>query len=341
MKNFRIICYGVRKNEVDFFNRLNIYNYKLTLVEELLDEYNYVLAKDHSAVLLRGNCLANKTNIQHFHSFGIQYLFTRTVGINHIDLQAASEYNMKISRVPSYSPNSVAELVVSLAMMLLRHTVYTVNKTQQLDFRTDEVMFSKEIRNCTVGIIGVGKIGLTEAKLFQGLGANVLGYDIFQSNEAKQIVKFCELDELLKNSDIISIHIPYIKNKNENFINGTFLKKMKKGSILINTSRGEIQDETAILDALKSNHIEGFACDVIQNETTIFFKKFNNITDIDNKNFRELVSLYPRVLITPHIGSNTDEALTNMIEISFKNFENHLKFGYSENDIDLTKIKYN
>lgn len=333
MESLKIVCYGVRKNEVDYFNKLNTYGYELTLVEDLLNKDNYVCAKGHSAVLLRGNCLANRTNIKHFADYGIKYLFTRTVGINHIDLQAASDYNMKIARVPSYSPNSVAELVVTLTMMLLRHTAYTVNKTANLDFRTDSVMFSKEIRNCTVGIIGMGKIGLTEAKLFKGLGANVVGYDIYQSEQAKEVIKFKELDDLLLNSDIVSLHIPYIKGENENFINREFLNKMKKGSILINTSRGEIQDESAILEALKNNHLEGFATDVIQNETSVFFKQFDNINDIKNEAVKELVSLYPRVLITPHIGSNTDEALKNMIETSFDNLNSHLKNGRSDNDV--------
>ena len=335
MEPLKIICYGVRKNEVDYFNKLNTYGYELTLMEDLLDKDNYVCAKGHSAVLLRGNCLADRTNIKHFSNYGIKYLFTRTVGTDHIDLQAASDYNMKVSRVTSYSPNSVAELVVSLIMMLLRHTAYTVNKTAKLDFRTDSVMFSKELRNCTVGIIGLGKIGLTEAKLLKGLGANVIGYDIYQSEQAKEIVEFKKLDDLLSNSDIVSLHIPYIKGENENFINQEFLSKMKKGSILINTSRGEIQDESAILEALKNNHLEGFATDVIQNETSVFFKKFDSIDDIENKTIKELISLYPRVLLTPHIGSNTDEALKNMIKTSFDNLNDHIKQGYSDNDVML------
>lgn len=335
MENLKIVCYGVRKNEVDYFNKLNTYGYTLTLVEDLLNKDNYIYAEGHNAVILRGNCLADRTNIEHFSNYGIKYLFTRTVGTNHIDFQAASDYNMKVARVPSYSPNSVAELVVTLTMMLLRHTAYTVNKTAKLDFRTDSTMFSKEIRNCTVGIIGLGKIGLTEAKLFKGLGADVIGYDVYQSEQAKKVVKFKDLDDLLSNSDIVSLHIPYIKGENENFINREFLSKMKKGSILINTSRGEIQDEAAILESLKNNHLEGFATDVIQNETSVFFKKFNNIDDMENETVKELISLYPRVLITPHIGSNTDEALKNMIETSFYNLSRHLTQGFSDNDVTL------
>ncbi|MRT18387.1 lactate dehydrogenase, partial [Vitellibacter sp. q18] len=108
---------------------------------------------------------------------------------------------------------------LTLAMSLLRHTAYTTAKTANKDFTVDGVMFSKEIRNCKVGIVGTGKIGLTEAKLFKGLGAEVLGYDVYQSEEAKQTVTFMKLDDLLRESDIVSLHVPYFPGKNDKMVN--------------------------------------------------------------------------------------------------------------------------
>jgi D-lactate dehydrogenase len=337
--SLKVICYGVRENEVEFFQQLNKYNFNLKLVPELLNYDNIHTAEGMDAVILRGNCIADRKNIEKMKAFGIKYLLTRTVGTNHIDLLAAKENEMVVANVPSYSPNAIAELALTLAMSLLRHTAYTTKKTLNKDFTIDQTMFSKEIRNCTVGIIGMGKIGLTEAKLYKGVGAKVVGYDIFQGEEAKKTVTFLELDELLQVSDIVSIHVPYLPGVNEKMINSDFITKMKDGAILINTARGELQDNQAILDALKIGKLDGFATDVFANEEKIFFKKFNShAADLDPI-VNELIDLYPRVLITPHVGSNTDEALTNMIDTSYKNLHDIITTGQSNNIVQMSEVE--
>lgn len=333
----KIACYGVRENEAPFFNKLNKYNFELYLIEDLLRHDNIETAQGMDAVLLRGNCVADLKNIQKLKEYGVKYLFTRTVGYNHIDLQAAADNDMHVARVPSYSPNAIAELSLTLAMSLLRHTTYTTTRTANKDFTVDNVMFSKEIRNCKVGIIGTGKIGLTEAKLFKGLGAEVIGYDVFQSDSAKRTVTFMELDDLLKESDIVSIHVPYFPGKNDKMVNSEFISKMKDGAILINTARGELHDNEAILDALKSLKLDGFATDVFANEENIFFQKFDKTTENLDPTVKELLGLYPRVLVTPHMGSNTDEALTNMIETSFENLHDLITKGSTANAVPLPK----
>ncbi|WP_462405766.1 2-hydroxyacid dehydrogenase [Gracilibacillus sp. Marseille-QA3620] len=332
----KIACYGVRPNEVPFFHKLNKHNYELTLIEDLLTHQNVDTAKGHAAVLLRGNCIADEINLKRLSHYGVKYVFTRTVGYNHIDLKAAKKYNMPVAHVPSYSPNAIAELTLTLAMMLLRRTAYTTVRTAHKNFLVDSTMFSKEIRNCTVGIIGTGRIGLTEAKLFKGLGANVVGYDIFENEAAKEVLTYMDLDSLLQASDIVTIHVPYIPGQNENMINEEFLSKMKRGSILINTARGELQDNKAILKALESNHLDGFGTDVFANETDIFFKQFEPWHSFPDPTVQKLVEMYPRVLVTPHVGSNTDEALSNMIETSFNNFYAVLTDGQAKHEVPMT-----
>ena len=330
---FKVTCYGVRKNEVEFFHKLNKYGYELNLVENLMSKENVEEAKGSDAVIVRGICAANAENLEMLSSYGIQYVFTRAAGINNIDLKTAEKLGIKVARVPGYSPNAIAELSLTLAMMLLRHTAYTVERTAKYDFRVTPTMFSKEIRNCKVGIIGVGKIGLTEAKLFKGLGAEVLGYDVYQSDEAKQTVKFLELDDLLEQSDIISLHMPYIAGQNDKFVNTEFISKMKTGAILINTARGELQSNEAVLDALKSNKLGGYATDVFDNESKLFFKNHENGNQIHDQVVRQIIDFYPKVLVTPHIGSNTDEALSNMIETSFDNLNEILTTGKCKNGV--------
>lgn len=331
---FKIACYGVRENEVEFFNKLNKYHYELTLYPEYLVHDNVETAKGHDAVLLRGNCVADKTNLEKFDDYGIKYVFTRTVGFNHIDVEEAKRLGMKVARVPGYSPNAIAELSLTLGMTLLRNVQYTAHQTSfEKDFRVTPRMFSREIRNCTVGIIGTGRIGLTEAKLFKGLGARVIGYDIFQSDAAKEVIEFVDMDELLAQSDIVSIHVPLIPGENEEMINEEFIGKMRDDAILINTARGELQDNQAIIKAIKEDKLYGFAADVLPGESDVFFKQFDDNNPIPREDVKELMELYPRVLLTPHVGSNTDEALTNMIEISYENFNDVLTNGSSQNEL--------
>lgn len=333
----KLICFGVRPIEKLFFEQLNKkYQYKLTLVEQLMTKANINLIENHEAVMIRANCLADQESLLKMKNMGVKYLVTRTIGINHIDVKAAQNLGIKLAYVPNYSPNAIAELAVTMGLMLLRKLPHMINKMQNNNFIVDNYMFSKEVRNSTIGIIGTGKIGLTAAKTWKVMGANILGYDIVQSKEAKTIVNFCALETLLKSSDLVSFHLPYIKNKTDNMINADLLLKMKKNAILINTSRGEVMDHEAVLDALKTGHLQALATDVIRNENQVFFRKFNNRNEISDSTIKKLIQMYPRVIITPHIGSYTDEALTNMIQISYENIYEYINTGDCKNKIIIT-----
>ncbi|MDF7639349.1 2-hydroxyacid dehydrogenase [Lactobacillus sp. ESL0791] len=331
---FKIVAYGVRKNEVPYFKKLNKYNYDLKLESDLLTHDNIDTAKGADAVLLRANCKADAVNLAKLNEWGIKYIFTRTVGYNHIDLKAAAKYDMKVARVPAYSPYAVAELAMTLGMMLFRHTNLAANETNQGDFRVRSSMFAREIHSGTVGIIGTGRIGATEAKLYHGMGTTVLGYDPYPSDFAKQFVTFVSQDELLQKSDIVSIHTPYFPGKNDQMINAEFLNKMKDGAILVNTARTQLADYPAIIAAIKSGKLAGFATDVLPNETAVLGHKFDG--EITDPLAKQLQELYPKVLMTPHIGSYTSPALTDMIRISYENFHQVLKTGHTNNDVKLS-----
>ncbi|WP_349764145.1 2-hydroxyacid dehydrogenase [Fusobacterium sp. SYSU M8D902] len=327
----KLICYGVRKVEKSYFEKLNKFGYELTLVEELMNDTNVELIEGHEAVMLRANCPANRKNLEKMKNFGVKYLLTRTVGYNHIDLDAAYEMGFKMARVPRYSPNAIAELAITFAMNLVRKGSYMIDRTRDKNFVVDEYMFSPEIRNLTVGVIGTGKIGYTAAKLFHGLGAKVIAYDLYPNEEAKSILEYVSLDELNRTADIITLHCPYIKGENDNLIGGEFISNLKDGAIIINTARGELQNVEDIIKGLENGKIGGFATDVFSNEKEFFFKDMTGKA-IDEK-VEKLLSLYPKVLVTPHIGSYTDEALTNMIEISYENLQEYLETGDCTNKL--------
>ena len=328
----KIVCYGVYDTEVPFFHKENKFGYELELVTRLMNNENIDRAKDAEAVMIRGACDARAENIKKLHNFGVKYILTRTAGYNHVDLDAAKKYGIRVARVPAYSTNAIGELAVTLAMMLLRHTAEMVMQTSTKDFRVTNSMFSKEVRNCTVGILGVGKIGLTTAKLFKGLGAKVVGYDIYQSDDAKEVLEFLPLDEMLMVSDIVSMHIPYIKGENDCIINKDFLLKMKDDAILVNASRGDLCDDEAVLEAILNNTLGGFATDVFTREVEFFFK---DMTDkpLPIPAIEKLIDCYPKVLVTPHIGAYTDEAVTNMIGISYENLNDILTTGTCVNEL--------
>ncbi|GLI55297.1 lactate dehydrogenase [Propionigenium maris DSM 9537] len=327
-----LVCYGVRDVETEYFNSLNKYGYRTTYVGDLLNTDNLHLIEGNEAVMLRGNCPADAKNIEKMAGYGVKYLLTRTVGYNHIDVEAAKKHGMKVARVPGYSPNAIAELALTLAMMLLRNTAYTVHRTRKKDFRADAQMFSPEIRRCTVGIVGTGRIGLTAAKLFKGLGARVIAYDLYPSKAAADVVEYLPMEEVVAQSDIISLHCPYIKDSNHYLVDDEFIGRMKTGAILINTARGELQDIEAVIRGLESGKLGGFGTDVLEGESEVFFRDLRD-QELTDRNIEKLTKMFPKVIITPHIGSYTDEALTNMVEISYDNLNDLLTRGRSENEL--------
>lgn len=333
----KILFYGVREVEIPLFKKLNEkFNYDISLIPDYLNSKETAeKAKGFECVVLRGNCFATKEVLDLYKSYGVKYLFTRTVGTNHIDVKYAKELGFQLAYVPFYSPNAIAELAVSMAMSLLRALPYTSEKFKNRNFTVDPFMFAREVRNCNVGIIGLGKIGFTTAKLFKGLGANVLGYDMFPKTGIEDIVTQVSLDELIEKSDIISLHAPFIK-ENGKVVTKEFLAKMKKNSILINTARGELMDLEAVIEAVESEHLMGAGIDTIEGEVNYFFKNFSDKEAEFSENFpifKRLLDLYPRVLVTPHVGSYTDEAASNMIETTFENLKEYLDTNACKNDI--------
>lgn len=329
----KIVCFGVRETEVAYFEKLNEkFGYELKLITSGLTHDNVEEALGSEAIMVRGNCKADRRNLEILKNSGLKYVLTRTVGFDHVDLEAVKDLGLESARVPGYSPNAISELAVTLSMMLLRNTAYTVNRTRQKNFTIDAQMFSKEVRNCTVGVLGTGRIGLTTATLFKGLGAKVLGYDVYQSDAAKEVVEFKSLDEVIAESDIISVHMPFFKDSNYHIINDEFISKMKDGAILVNTARGELQDLEAIIRGIESGKLGGFGTDVLEGEAGTFFRDLSG-QQLENPIFEKLVDLYPHVLITPHMGSYTDEALVNMIEISYENLRDYINEGTCKNKI--------
>lgn len=333
--SIKVLCYGVQKAEQPIFEKINQeFGFNLTFTKELLNDGNAHKVEGFDAVVLFVNCQANAKNLQLFKNAGVKYIVTRTAGYNHIDLVTAKNLGYTIGRVPGYSPSAIASLALTFGLSLLRKTAYMNYQTSQSNFVIDDQMFAFEVKNCTIGIIGTGKIGYETAKLWKGVGANVIGYDPYENEMAKSILTYHSFAEVIAKSDLISLHTPYFPGKNDNLINEAIIKQMKPNSVVINTARGELVDVKAIIAAIKANHLWGYAADVFPDEQVIINNDFKTKGLTEFPLVQELVNLYPRVLISPHVAYFTDEAVKNMAEVSFKNLQQLMTTNTCDNVVE-------
>lgn len=329
----KMICFGVREYEKPYFDRLGKqYGYEFVLRPEYLNSDCWELAKGYEIVMVRGGCAVDRERMKLLADNGLKYYLTRTAGYNHVDVQACRDFGIETAYVPGYSPNAIAELAVTLSMMLLRNTAYATYEATQGRFKVTNQMFSREVRGCTVGILGCGRIGCTAAELFKGLGARVIGYDVYESDHAKSIMEMKSVEDVLREADIVAIHMAYAKGKNDNFIDAEKIAMMKDNAILVNVARGEVLDTKAAVEAIKSGHLAGLGLDVVAREGALFNHTFDP-QNIGDPLFQDLIDLYPKVLVTPHIGSATDLALVDMIEVTLKNMDEYLRTGSCQNSL--------
>ena len=314
----KIICFGVRDYEIPIFKRIeNDYNRKLILSDLYIDDTNYEIALGYDVIILRANCHLTENSLIELKNSGLKYLMTRTIGYNHIPLDICHSLGITVAYAPGYSPSSIAELGVSLALNIIRNVPEAINNSYNYDFRLNNRMFGREIRECIVGIAGCGTIGKETARLYTAMGAKVLGYDIIQDESVSDFIEYCSFERLCKESDIISIHMSYDEKKNKHFFSKREFEMMKENVVIINTARGPLIDTESLIAFIESGKVLGAGLDVIEYEKSTFFKH-QSAESIDPI-LRKLISLYPKVIITPHISSSTDSAVYDSLRITMEN----------------------
>lgn len=327
----KITAYSVKDFEKPFYQKLNQYDFDLQLVTEPLSLNNVATADGSIGVLIDGATDANAALMDALKDAGVKYCFTRFVGYDNIDLKAAAADGIMVAHVPSYSAYSVGELAMTMGLDLMRHVSNATVNTHEGDFRILPSYFSPEIDDLTIGIIGVGHMGSAEAHLYHALGAKVLGYQRHPNDNSD--VKFVDETTLLKESDIVSIHVPYFPGVNDMMIGATEIGRMKPTAILVNTSRGPLVDTSAVTDALDEGNLAGYAADVITHSSEINGKQFDSLDDLPDSELLELMKHYPNVLITPHMGYFTEPATEDMIRVSFENFHDAITTGETKNQV--------
>jgi D-lactate dehydrogenase len=247
---------------------------------------------------------------------GVAMVALRCAGYNHVDLRAARDAGIIVARVPAYSPHAVAEHAVALILTLNRKTHRAFNRVREGNFALDGLM-GFDMCGKVVGIVGTGLIGTVLARILSGFGCQVLAFDPQLSIECMTLgVNYIPMDELLERSDIISLQCP-LTPLTHHLINDDAIAAMKRGVMLINTSRGAVVDTRAVIGGLKTGQIGALGLDVYEEEGDLFFEDLSS-SYISDDIFARLLT-FPNVLITGHQGFFTQEALTAIATTTIAN----------------------
>jgi D-lactate dehydrogenase len=275
-------------------------------------------AKHARAVCVFVNDQVDRPCLEALAALGVEMVSLRSTGFNNVDIDAAKALKLTVTRVPVYSPYAVAEHAVALLLTLNRKTHRAFNRVRELNFALNGLV-GFDLHGKTAGIVGTGKIGRATAQIFRGFGMRVLAYDPFPSDEwaRRTGVEYVPaLGELLRASDVVSLHTP-LTPETRYTIRAETLALMKRGSTLINSSRGALVDTRALIDALKSGHLAGVGLDVYEEEEGIFFEDLSGDILQDDDLARLLT--FPNVLITSHQAFLTNEALSDIARTTIAN----------------------
>ncbi|RVU02851.1 2-hydroxyacid dehydrogenase [Mucilaginibacter limnophilus] len=312
----KVVAYSIKSFEKEFLAKSNQKKHDITLISNPLSLETTMYAEGKDAVMVFTNDDVSAPVVNQLADMGIKYIATRSVGTDHIDREAAGARGIKIANVPVYSPEAVAEHTLALAFALNRHVVQANEHSHHFDFKLENLM-GFNFHGKTVGIIGLGHIGLATAAIFKGMGCKVLGYDLAPPDDVKNI-QIESLSTLLQQSDIISLHVP-LTPQTHHLINREALAMMKDGVMLLNTSRGGLIDTEAVYKALILGRVGYLGIDVYENEKGLFFQDHSK--DVKKDALLQKLIALPNVLVTPHQAFLTKEALQQIADRTIKNLD--------------------
>lgn len=313
----KVAIFGTQFYEQEYFNKYNSGNkHELVYFKESLNSETTDLAKGFKVVCVFVTDKIDKNCIEKLAKIGVELIVLRSAGYNNVDIETAKENNIKVLRVPAYSPQAVAEHAVALILTLNRKTHKAYNQVRENNFSLQNLM-GFNLYGKTIGVIGTGKIGRAFCNIMLGFGCKIIAFDIKENDSLKQkAILYKTFDEVLNQSDIISIHCPLNEKTNHLFDKKAF-DKLKKGAMIINTSRGGIINTNDVIEALKNEQIGYLGIDVYEKEDYLFFRDLSQ-TIVQDDIFGRLSS-FKNILITPHQAFYTQEAVTEIAKITIKN----------------------
>ena len=316
---YKIAFFGAKPYDIASFDKVNEkYNYDIRYYNGHLNPNNVVLTQDTDAVCIFVNDTADAAVIDAMVDNGVKLLALRCAGFNNVDLKAAKG-KLPVVRVPAYSPYAVAEYSLALMLSLNRKIHRAYWRTRDGNFSLNGLM-GFDMHGKTIGIIGTGKIAKILIRLLKGFGMRILAYDLYPDMKfaGEEGISYVSLDELYRESDIISLHCP-LTDQTKYMIDKDSIDKMKKGVMIINTGRGQLINTNDLIEGLKEKKIAAAGLDVYEEEGEYFYEdKSDKI--IDDDVLARLLS-FNNVIVTSHQAFFTKEALHNIAETTLQNIE--------------------
>ncbi len=337
MKTPRIAFFDTKSYDKESFKEINKkYGFEITYYHYHLTSDNIVLAQNFDIVIVFVNDIINSTMIEKLTSYGVKLIALRCAGFNNIDLKAAKD-KIRVVRVPSYSPNAIAEHTIALMMTLNRKIHRAYFRTRDSNFALQGLL-GFDMYKKKAGVIGTGRIGKALIKILLGFGMEVVAYDPYPDIELaeKDGFIYTDLDSLFMESDVISLNCPLTK-ETEFLINKNTISKMKKGVMLINTGRGKLIKTYDLIQGLKSEKIGAAGLDVYEEESQYFFEDLSDHIMTDDILARLLT--FNNVIITSHQGFFTKEAMHNIAETTMENINDFVQGKELLNEVKVSAIK--
>jgi D-lactate dehydrogenase len=334
----KVAVFSTKYYEREYLNKCNTSNkHQITYFDGVLNEDTVNLTIGFDAICVLLSDIINEAVIDKLSANSIQLICLRSAGFDNVDIEAAGKRNIKVLRVPAYSPQAIAEHAAALILALDRKTYKAYNRVRENNFSINNLM-GFNLSGKTVGVVGTGKIGRAFCNIMLGFGCKVIAYDIIESDIIKEKgIEYKPFDKLLQVSDIISIHCP-LTPETHHLFNSIAFAKMKVGAMLINTSRGAVIKTAHAVEALKRAQLGYLGIDVYEGEENLFFKDLSQ--SIIQDDLIERLMSFNNVLITPHQAFFTKEAVEQIAITTIKNcsdFENGLPLV---NEIKAEKIKH-
>lgn len=314
----KIFAFSIRKDEEPYLKEWAAAHPNVTVdyTDQLLTPATAKLAQGADGVVVYQQLDYTPETLQALADQGVTKISLRNVGVDNIDMAKAKELGFSITNVPVYSPNAIAEHAAIQAARILRQTKRLDAKMARGDLRWAPTI-GREVRDQTVGVIGTGHIGRVFMQIMEGFGAKVIAYDVFKNPElAAQGYYVDSLDDLYKQADVVSLHVPAMKS-NYHMINSQALAKMKDDAVLVNVSRGPLVDTDAVIQALDNGKLFGFVMDTYEDEVGVFNEDWSAKAFPDAR-LKNLIDR-PNVLVTPHTAFYTTHAVRNMVVKAFDN----------------------
>ncbi|WP_188150985.1 2-hydroxyacid dehydrogenase [Teredinibacter waterburyi] len=317
----KVAVFSAKPYDVEHLNNANANSavkgeHEFTFLEPHLNQQTVALAQGYDAICGFVNDTIDEGVVEKLSSYGIKLIAMRCAGFNNVDLDACEKHGLTVARVPEYSPYAVAEHAAALILDLNRNIHRAFARIRENDYSLNGLM-GFDLHNKTISVVGGGKIGQTLIKIMKGFGCRVLCYDPMPSDIITELgAELVSLDTVWTESDIISLHCPLVRST-YHIINSNTISQMKRGVMLINTSRGGLIDTPAVITALKNGKVGYLGLDVYEEEAELFFEDYSNQVLQDDVFAR--LTTFNNVVITGHQAFFTREALQAIAEVTVQN----------------------